>query len=174
MFWNDILVNIEFATNVALWANTQPTGIALAEIACGALGGGWDFDGKGVALTEFAITQHGVQKEEFISGNDAVLALANIVSLTCRTAGGLYVAGSTVATPVAAPSSGAVPQTVTLTCATPGAAIFYTTDGKQPSPLGASSTLYTAPIGIASAATLKARAWLAGYTASSTLTASYT
>ena len=52
-------------------------------------------------------------------------------------------------------------QTVTLTCATPGAAIFYTLDGTYPSPLG--GTLSSGPIAIAAGHLLRARAWLAGY-----------
>lgn len=50
--------------------------------------------------------------------------------------------------------------TIALACATPGAAIFYTTDGGAPIPRAA--TLYTAPI---APVPLKARAWLAGYRA---------
>lgn len=51
---------------------------------------------------------------------------------------------------------------ITLTCATAGAAIFYTLDGKNPAPRN--GTLYAAPLSRPTAGTrLKARAWLAGY-----------
>lgn len=51
---------------------------------------------------------------------------------------------------------------IELTCATAGAAIFYTVDGKNPAPRN--GTLYTGPLGRPAAGTrLKARAWLAGY-----------
>lgn len=51
---------------------------------------------------------------------------------------------------------------VTFACATPGAAIFYTLDGKNPAPRN--GTLYTAPLDRPAAGTrLKARAYLAGY-----------
>ncbi len=56
---------------------------------------------------------------------------------------------------------------VTLACATPGAAIFYTQDGSGPGPRN--GTLYTAPF--TQTGPVKARAWLMGYTASATLTA---
>jgi hypothetical protein len=55
---------------------------------------------------------------------------------------------------------------ITLSCETPGAVIFYRTDGKHPNPrYGAGSSLYTAPFN-AAAVTVKARAWLPGYLAS--------
>ena len=56
------------------------------------------------------------------------------------------------------------PHQFTATCSTPGAAIFYTSDGKFPNPRNA--TLYTGPTTLGGAATVKARAWLAGYLAS--------
>lgn len=66
----------------------------------------------------------------------------------------------TVATPAIVNASG----TLTMTCATPGAAIFYRTDGKQPNPRsGSGSTLYTDPFAPGPGLTVKARAFLAGY-----------
>ena len=88
------------------------------------------------------------------------------------TSGGLSVTLSQAATPAISPAGGAAPQTVTLTCATAGAAIFYTVDGKTPTPLA--GTLYTAPISVAAACTLKAAAYLAGYLTSETATQAYT
>lgn len=49
-------------------------------------------------------------------------------------------------------------QSVSITCSTPGAEIRYTTDGSDPTP---SSTLYTAPVNIATTTVLRARAFLA-------------
>jgi hypothetical protein len=68
-----------------------------------------------------------------------------------------------VAAPVATSASQTSPQTVTLTCAMPGAAIFYTLDGSAPSPRGPTASLYNAPFAINQASTLRARAWLAGW-----------
>jgi hypothetical protein len=56
---------------------------------------------------------------------------------------------------------------ITLSCATPGAAVFYTTDGTQPNPR--TGRLYLAPFA-SSNQTVCARAWLAGYLASAVLT----
>lgn len=64
------------------------------------------------------------------------------------------------------PTGGAAPQTVTLTCATPGAAIYYTKDGSYPWSGNATATLYTAPFSVTSPATVRAGAFLAGAFAS--------
>lgn len=79
----------------------------------------------------------------------------------------------TVATPSASPGAGTYSsaQSVTLTTATGGAAIYYTTDGSTPT---TSSTLYSGAISISVTTTLKAIAALAGYNNSSVLTAAYT
>ena len=73
--------------------------------------------------------------------------------------------------PVATPAAGfyTEPQNVTLTCATEGATIYYTLDGKEPT---AASTEYTAPISISKTTTLKAIA-IKGEDISSVLTADY-
>lgn len=58
-------------------------------------------------------------------------------------------------------------STVTVTCTTPYAQVWYTVDGTAPSPLDATNTPrapYTAPFVVTNGSTkLQARAWLAGY-----------
>jgi hypothetical protein len=61
-------------------------------------------------------------------------------------------------------------QTVTLSDTTAGAAIYYTIDGSTPS---ASSTLYVAPITVATSETIRAIAIAAGYPNSSVASATY-
>jgi transcription elongation GreA/GreB family factor len=76
-------------------------------------------------------------------------------------------------TPEADPPAGEVTAgtAVTLYTGTPGAEIYYTTDGSEPD---STKTKYTERIGITAALTIKAVAVKDGMTDSSTLTASYT
>ena len=78
-----------------------------------------------------------------------------------------------VATPEFSVASGAVDSgtSVTISCATDGAKIYYTTDGNEPT---ASSTEYTAAISITEAVTLKAIAVKDGMNDSAVASASYT
>lgn len=78
-----------------------------------------------------------------------------------------------VANPTFTPSAGEVLSgtTVTISCATTGADIYYTTDGSTPS---AESTKYTTPIEITTATTIKAIGIAADYQDSSVVTAAYT
>jgi ketosteroid isomerase-like protein len=79
----------------------------------------------------------------------------------------------TVAKPVASPAAGtyAAAQNVTLTTATSGAAIYYTTNGTEPTK---TSTLYSSAISISATTTLKAIAVKEGMNDSDMLTAVYT
>jgi hypothetical protein len=80
------------------------------------------------------------------------------------TQGGLTYTLPVIATPAIVNNAG----TVTLTCATPGAAIFYTIDGRNPVPR--SGTFYAAPFNPGVGKTVKVKAWLAGYQASAVAT----
>ncbi len=65
----------------------------------------------------------------------------------------------------------ATPFTVAITSATPGAAIYYTTDGSEPTPT--SATLYSAPLPIATTTILRAAVFTPGIQPSASITHSY-
>jgi hypothetical protein len=77
------------------------------------------------------------------------------------------------ATPVFTPAPGtyAGAQTVTMSSATPGAAIHYTSDGSAP---GSGSPLYAGPVSVSTTTTLKAIAVLAGFGDSSVAAGTFT
>ncbi|MFO1461314.1 MAG: FN3 associated domain-containing protein [Verrucomicrobiota bacterium] len=75
------------------------------------------------------------------------------VRFTCAGAKGIVI--PQVAPPVVDPDTG------TITCATPGAAIFYRVDGRRPNPRA--GTLYLDPVTLESGSQLIARAYLAGF-----------
>lgn len=89
----------------------------------------------------------------------------SIKTLNLTTAGGVSVDHPQVATPELTGT-----ETITATCGTAGAQMFYTLDGSFPNPRN--GTVYTAPVAISSGQTIKVIGWLAGYTRS--IQASYT
>ncbi len=78
-----------------------------------------------------------------------------------------------VASPVFSPPGGTYtsPQVVKITDTTPGATIYYTTNGSTPT---AKSTPYKGPILVSTTETIKAIAVAAGYTNSAVVSATYT
>jgi RHS repeat-associated protein len=85
------------------------------------------------------------------------------------------IATPTVATPVFTPAGGSYgsPTNVTVTCATPGAAIYYTTNGNTPTTsdnyIFSGGTIYVSGV-----TTLKAKAFASGYIDSAVATVTYT
>jgi GH18 family chitinase len=84
-----------------------------------------------------------------------------------------YAIGGHVATPAISPGTGTYTstQTVTLYDSTPGATIYFTSDGSTPT---AASFKYTAPLTIASNKTINAIAVVPGLTNSAVANAAYT
>ena len=80
---------------------------------------------------------------------------------------------ATVATPTFSPAGGTYTsaQSVTISCATSGATIYYTTDGTTPT---TSSSVYGSAISVSTTTTIKAIAVKAGMTNSAVASATYT
>jgi N-acetylneuraminic acid mutarotase len=76
-------------------------------------------------------------------------------------------------TPVFSIASGTytAPQSVTISDATPGATIYYTSNGTPPT---TSSSVYSAPVTVTSTETLEAMATASGYSSSDIASATYT
>jgi hypothetical protein len=93
----------------------------------------------------------------------------NVVVLSLNVAAAL----ATTATPTFSPLPGtfALPQSVTLSDSTPGAAIYYTRDGTTPT---AASTPYSGPISVSATTTLKAIALASGYSPSAIAVGTFT
>lgn len=132
-----------------------------------------------VSGDDVAVTGTGTFSDESIGMNKTVTV---VYSLLGADAGNYFApendtltAGisGTVAAPVALPAEGVYsePLNVTLSCATEGATIRYTTNGDEPAE---SSAEYTAAIPVSVTTTIKARAFKEGMTESEAVSFTYT
>jgi hypothetical protein len=134
------------------------------------------YDGLNLAMTVIdqvtGATWSGVWQvniPQIVGGNTAYVGFTGstqILTASQKIATWTYVATtpgqiSTTATPLISPSSGsyATSQVVTMTDATPGAVIYYTTDGTPPT---TASNVYSAPFTLTGSATLQAMAQVPG------------
>ena len=110
-----------------------------------------------------------------VAANETINAIAVVEGYSSPSAvsTGVYLIGPITATPTFSPVPGSFgsAQTVTITDATAGNTIYYTTDGSTPT-IG--STLYSAPITVSSTETLQAIAASAGNNNSVVATGIYT
>ena len=110
-----------------------------------------------------------------VAANETINAIAVVEGYSSPSAvsTGVYLIGPITATPTFSPVPGSFgsTQTVTITDATAGNTIYYTTNGSTPS---TGSTLYSAPITVSSTETLQAIAASAGNNNSVVATAIYT
>jgi glucose/arabinose dehydrogenase/sugar lactone lactonase YvrE len=93
-----------------------------------------------------------------IPGNTTVKARAFLTNYQASAINTITFSLPVVATPAYTPALGPITNgtSISITCATPGAAIFFTVDGTEPT---TNSILYSAPIEIAGNTRLKARAF---------------
>lgn len=106
-----------------------------------------------------------------VPGKPTIVPVADPVApvayeVNFRTADASRTVPAKVAQPIVSPASGAAPATVTLVCATGGAAIYYTLDGSYPWSGNPQATLYNAPFAVNTPATVRAGAFKAGAIAS--------
>ncbi len=109
-----------------------------------------------------------------VSSTETLQAMAAATGDTnSAVASATYTITATVATPIFSPAAGTYSsaQSVTLSDATSGATIYYTTNGTTPT---TSSTAYTGPITVSSTETLQAIAAATGDTNSAVASAAYT
>lgn len=98
----------------------------------------------------------------------AIAVAAGFMASACGSADYSFQAAAPTFSPAAGTYTSV--QSVTLTSATPGASIYYTTDGSAPT---TSSTPYTAPVSVSANVTLRAMATYPGYTDSAVNSAAY-
>jgi len=109
-----------------------------------------------------------------VSATETVKAIATATGYsTSATGSAVYTITPPAATPTFSPAAGTYTsaQTVTISDATSGAKIYYTTNGTTPT---TSSTLYSGAITVSATETVEAIATATGYTTSATGSAAYT
>jgi glucosylceramidase len=108
-------------------------------------------------------------RKTILAASFALLCIAGCGAATTA----VPVSTPTTATPALSPAPGTytAPQNVTLSDATPGASIYYSTNGSTPT---TASTLYSTPIAISASTTLEAIAVASGNTNSAIATGAYT
>jgi RHS repeat-associated protein len=110
-----------------------------------------------------------------VSSNQTIQAIASASGYTnSSVASAVYTINlAAAAAPTFSPGTGTYTsvQSVTISDTTPGATIYYTTDGSTPT---TSATKYTASISVTATETIKAIAAASGYTNSAVVTAVYT
>jgi hypothetical protein len=162
---------INVGATVVLAATSSSGGAVTFSIDPSSTAGAGSIGSDGVTLT--ALTPGSIVIDANQIGSDDYGAAMVQAFITVNPLG-------VVATPVITPASGNVlstgtggSDTVTITDATAGAAIWYTTDGSDPL-TSETATQYTAPFTLAASGTVTAVAVEAGYTNSAESTATYT
>ena len=108
---------------------------------------------------------------------NAIAVAPNFANSAVGSAAYTIVVLTAAATPTFSPAAGVVSSgtTVTISSATAGATIYYTTDGTQPgTSAGGSTSVYSTPIAITAATTINAIAVASGFLNSAVASGVYT
>ena len=109
-----------------------------------------------------------------VSSSQTVKAIAYLSGWTNSAVNSAaYTITGTVATPASTPAPGVYSQPLSLSTTTSGASIRYTTDGIT-TPTSSTGTLYAGPITLNATTTIKAIAYLNGWTDSAVFTGTFT
>ncbi len=157
---------------------TYPSAAIGVTISCGTSGASirYTTDGTKPSETVGTLCSSGIIIN--VSGSVTLKAIAYQSGWTdSQVASASYIVNpsGTVATPTFSPGGGIYTsaQTVTISCATSGASIRYTTDGSQPSETAGTLCSSGTQITVSSSLTLKAIAFLSGWNDSSVASAVY-
>lgn len=148
-------------------------------------GAAWQVDGTGLHVSGEVVGnlspgQHVVSFQSVPGFSSPANSALNIVANQQTNVGGVYGAlppPGSVAAPTITPNGGTFAgwAQATLACSTPGASIYYTTDGSDPTPGTAATALYSSsPIMMNATFTLKAKAIETGYQDSAISSANFT
>ncbi len=150
--------DLRFVARVLENVNTNDTGKEALDVAI-ALANLWNQEKPDTFPTALVPSDDAITM-----GNDPVYRSYDVAFAT--------EGGVKISIPRLAPVSINAPDlsAITLAHGTPGAAIFYTLDGTAPIPRNEAAQLALAPFSATAGQKLRARAWLAGYTASAELT----
>ncbi len=174
-FSNVSQIVVTYNTNKSAGAGTLKIKIGDNEEVSNSVAYSGSKDGRSANFTStfnFSPSQSGNVKLSIVGSTNSLY----IVSITITYSGGGGGGGSTVSTPSFLPAAGTytTAQSVSISCATDGATIYYTTNGDDPDDSD-SRTEYTSAVSITtSGTTLKAIAYKDGMTKSSVASATYT
>jgi hypothetical protein len=159
---------------------TQASSFAIAQV--------WANGGGGFALGGNWTTQERTRFSTIYQSNMAgwqVLSSASPAAFSTSVGNGAWIAmvanfyksggtttGGTVATPTFSPAPGNYTQPITISTATAGATIRYTTNGTTPTQTN--GTVYSGPVTLTATTTLKAIAYKSGMTDSAVTSGTYT
>ncbi len=153
------------ATNGILWAVENNSSAAVLHA----------YDATNLGTELYNSNQASGSRDHFGAGNKYIVPMISNGKVYVGTPNSVAVFGLVAATPTFSPAAGAISssQPITISDTTPGASIYYTTDGVT-TPTQTPSELYTGSFTLSASTKVQAIAVAAGYANSAVSSASYT